>query len=333
MNLPGNLNLILLPLAILLGLIVGLAFPDQGNFISRGIDPLVILLLGLLFLEARFEPLRKMKNHLRFLSIAWVANFVLIPFIAWGIAALFFGNQPALYTGLLLYFLFPCTDWFLGFTRIAKGDVALGTVLLPVNLVTQLLLFPVFLAVFIGAQTGTSSGAEIWEVLFQWFLIPLLAAVGLRLLLGVILPSGKFEKVSRFAGSAVSWVIAALVFSIFADHAQTLAEHKMAFVKILGAVFLFFVITAFLGEWLSRRFKLERPQHVLLAMTTAARNAPLILGLTTLALPDQPLVYAALIIGMLVEFPHLTFLSRFLQRGESSSASSRSFPQGASPSS
>ena len=49
-------------------------------------------------------------------------------------------------------------------------------------------------------------------------------------------------------------------------------------------------------------------------MTTAARNSPLILGLATIALPDQPLVYAALIIGMLVEFPHLTVLSRILQQ-------------------
>ena len=48
-------------------------------------------------------------------------------------------------------------------------------------------------------------------------------------------------------------------------------------------------------------------------MTTAARNSPLLLGLATIALPDQPLVYAALIIGMLVEFPHLSVLSRILQ--------------------
>jgi len=51
-------------------------------------------------------------------------------------------------------------------------------------------------------------------------------------------------------------------------------------------------------------------------MTTTARNSPLMLGLATIALPGQPLVYAVLIIGMLVEFPHLTVLSRlFLREG------------------
>ena len=45
-----------------------------------------------------------------------------------------------------------------------------------------------------------------------------------------------------------------------------------------------------------------------------ARNSPLMLGLATVAFPNQPLVYAALIIGMLVEFPHLTILSRLLSK-------------------
>lgn len=36
------------------------------------------------------------------------------------------------------------------------------------------------------------------------------------------------------------------------------------------------------------------------------------LAVTMAVLPDQPLVYAALVIGMLVEFPHLTALRRLL---------------------
>ena len=34
-------------------------------------------------------------------------------------------------------------------------------------------------------------------------------------------------------------------------------------------------------------------------------------------MPDQPLIYAAIIIGMLVEFPHLTALSYLLLRKKS----------------
>jgi ACR3 family arsenite efflux pump ArsB len=86
---------------------------------------------------------------------------------------------------------------------------------------------------------------------------------------------------------------------------------------ILAAVFLFFIATLFLGDFLSRCFKLAYPEHALLSMTTAARNAPLMLGLTTAVFHDQPLIYAALIIGMLVEFPHLTALKHLLLRQHS----------------
>ena len=81
---------------------------------------------------------------------------------------------------------------------------------------------------------------------------------------------------------------------------------------MLLAVFVFFVITAFLGDGISRLFGLRYPEHALLTMTTAARNAPLMLAVTMAALPGEPLIYAALIIGMMVEFPHLTALQHLL---------------------
>ncbi|MEM0895895.1 MAG: hypothetical protein AAGJ79_03340 [Verrucomicrobiota bacterium] len=321
MTWPGNGTVLLLPAAILLGLGLGHFFPAAAEPLGGLIDPLVILLLALLFFEVRFEPLVRAARHLRFLSLAWVANFVLIPVIGWGIASIFFGKDTALFAGLLLYFLFPCTDWFLGFTRVAKGDVALGSILLPINLITQLLLFPVYVAVFFGLQSGADF-AGIWGTLMHWFLIPFVGAIVLRLVLSRLLPPSRFEDLPRLAGSLVSWVLAALVCCIFSVHTPTLVAHPQEFGLILLAVFLFFVLTALLGEFLARRFRLGHPQHVLLSMTTAARNAPLILGLTTIAMPDQPLVYAALIIGMLVEFPHLTALSQLLLRQESKPPSS-----------
>ena len=316
MTRAGNSATVLLPLAISLGLAFGHFLPSLGESLVDLTDPLVLCLLALLFFEVRFAPLRDASRHLGFLSLAWVSNFLLIPVLGWGIASLFFGDQPALFAGLLLYLLFPCTDWFLAFTRIAKGDTALGSVLIPINLFSQLLLFPVYLYLFIGLQTAFDLRL-MWGTVVQWFLLPFLGAVVLRLLLSKALPPIRFEPIPRFSGSLVPWVLSALVFCIFSSHANQLTAHPTAFPLILLAVFLFFVLTWLLCEFLVRRFRLGRPQHVLLAMTTAARNSPLMLGLATIVIPDQPVVYAALIIGMLVEFPHLTLLSRLLLRKES----------------
>lgn len=81
---------------------------------------------------------------------------------------------------------------------------------------------------------------------------------------------------------------------------------------MLLAVFFFLVLTFRLGEGLSRVFGLRYPRPRLVNMTVAVRNAPLMLAITMIALPDQPLIYAALVIGMLVEFPRLPASRRVL---------------------
>lgn len=303
----------LLPVVIITGITTGTFVPLFDQWVSDLIDPLVLILLALLFFEIRFDPLPNINRNRLFISLVWFFNFVLIPLFAWGIATLFFEGQPALFAGLLLYLLFPCTDWFLAFTRIANGDVTLGSILIPINLVSQLLLFPVYLAVFIGLQTNFNlSGA--WGTLGQWFLLPFLGAIALRFVFSRGLSSDRFDSLVKITGSSIPWVLAGLVFCIFSCHASQLTSYPKVFPLVLLAVFLFFVLTWVVGELFAWYFKFSLPQHVLLAMTTTARNSPLMLGLATVVLPDQPLVYAALIIGMLVEFPHLTFLSRLLQR-------------------
>ncbi len=316
----------LLPMAIAAGLALGSLLPETGKSLGAFIDALLFGLLVLLFFEVRFDPLRQVNRHLPFLSLAWVANFVLIPLAGGGIASLFFPRESALFVGLLLYFLFPCTDWFLGFTRMAKGDVALGAVLLPVNLISQLLLFPIYLGLITGSQSGTDLGG-LNATLAQWFLFPLLCTVVLRLVLTRLLRKDHFEKLSSLSGNLVYWVIALVALCLFGQHTSTLTANPLALVQILLAVSLFFLVSCALGEVLARWFRLNHPQHVLLAMTTAARNAPLILGLTMIAIPDQPLIHAALTIGMLVEFPHLIALAQLFLRKDARLRRPQSLPE------
>ena len=310
-----NTTLLIL-LAIILGSFLGATSPQLAASTGSFVDPLILTLVFLLFFELRFGPIVRAARHLRFLSIAWVANFILIPTIGWGVASLFLSGQPLFYTGLLIYFMAPCTDWFLGFTRLAGGNTALGSVLLPINLISQLLLFPVYLALFAGAQANVDlSGAA--GSLWQWFILPFTVALVSHQILARILPNSAFERLINFSGMLIPCVLAALVACIFSANVATILAHLPTFALILGAVFVFFLLTYFLGEFLARRFKLAQPERVLLTMTTAARNAPLMLALTTAVLPDQPLIYAALIIGMLVEFPHLTVLTWLMTRENS----------------
>lgn len=297
--------------AIALGSGVGLSDPALGASLSRGIDPTLIAMVGLLFFEVKLRAVVAGLANMRFIAIAWVANFMIVPVIGFAIASLFMSGEPLLYTGLLIYFFAPCTDWFLGFTRMARGDTALGAALLPINMLTQLLLFPVWLWI-ITRNTGVVDFVTIPDLLLQWFLVPFLVAQGARWLLSQLLPEVVFQKVCSAVGSLIPLVTATLILQIFAANISTISAHLEAFGLILVAIFAFFLTTYALGEALARLFKLPLPQQALLAMTTTARNAPLMLALTAIAIPNQPLIYAALVIGMLVEFPHLIGLKQLL---------------------
>mgnify|MGYP001941547501 CR=1 FL=1 len=62
----------------------------------------------------------------------------------------------------------------------------------------------------------------------------------------------------------------------------------------------------------TRLCSLSYPEYFLLTMIIAARNPSLMLAVVMVALPGQPQIYATLVIGMLVEFPHLKELRRLL---------------------
>ena len=297
--------------AILAGSVLGLTAPAAGEAVSAGVDPTLLLMIFLLFFELRPGAIVQGFGSLRFLTLAWSANFLIVPFIGFAIATLFLSNQPLLFTGLVIYFIAPCTDWFLGFTRMARGDTVLGTALIPINMFTQLLLFPLWLWLF-TRHTGLVDFAAIPGTLAQWFLLPLIAAQAVRFGLVKLLPQSGFERSLRWVGRIVPLAIAGLILQIFAVNIAAIAGHIEVFAVILPTIFLFFVTTFLVGEGLSWLAGLAYPQHALLAMTTAARNAPLMLAVTAVAIPDQPLILAALVIGMLVEFPHLTGLKQLL---------------------
>ena len=71
--------------------------------------------------------------------------------ISLGLGAIFLSDHPALWIGFIMLMVTPCTDWYLAFTGIAKGNVSLSTSILPINLILQVVLLPIYLLLFAGS--------------------------------------------------------------------------------------------------------------------------------------------------------------------------------------
>ena len=299
--------------AILLGAAMGSIWPQSETLLSGWIDYTILILVFLLLFEVRLQSLLSSSNRWQFIAAAIVANFLIIPVLGYVIASLFLSAHPLFFIGLVIYFLAPCTDWFLAFTRLAKGNTALGAALLPINMIIQLLLYPFYLQWFGFGAVGIEAG-ELFQTLWPRFLIPLVLAVSARFVAERILNAPQFNTVEAVVSVNVPLLLAVLVWQIMAVNVGTLMANVTVLPLIFGAIFVFFVATYLLSEITSKWMRLSYEDRVLMTMTTAARNAPMMLVITMVTLPDQPIVYAAIIIGMLVELPHLIALKGVLMR-------------------
>ena len=309
----GRGTAIALIAAILLGAATGSLWPQSETLLSGWVDYTILILVFLLLFEVRLQSLLSSSNRWQFIAAVVVANFLIIPVLGYVIASLFLSAHPLFFIGLVIYFLAPCTDWFLAFTRLAKGNTALGAALLPINMIIQLLLYPFYLQWFGFGAVGIEAG-EIFQTLWTWFLIPLVLAVSARFVAERILTARQFNTVKAVVSVKVPLLLAVLVWQIMAVNVGTLMANVTVLPLIFGAIFVFFVATYLLSETTSKWMRLSYEDRVLMTMTTAARNAPMMLVITMVTLPDQPIIYAAIIIGMLVELPHLIALKGVLLR-------------------
>jgi len=135
--------------AIAVGLAVG-QIDGVASVADRLILPFLMVMLFAAFVGIPLSHLREAFGNRRVVGSSLLVNFVWSPLLAVGLRAVFLRDQPALWVGLIMLLVTPCTDWYLVFTDIADGDVPLATSVLPYNLVLQLVLLPVYLYAFAG---------------------------------------------------------------------------------------------------------------------------------------------------------------------------------------
>src|SRR5690606_23694375 len=91
----------------------------------------------------------------------------------------FLSELLPIWIGFVMLMVTPCTDWYLVFTGVAKGNIPLSTSVLPVNLILQVLLLPVYLMLFFGAS-GNVELKSLVESILLVLLIPFAAALLVR---------------------------------------------------------------------------------------------------------------------------------------------------------
>lgn len=140
---------------IVAGLALGIQAPGVGPLFDALLWPVLGILLYTTFVQVPLLHLRDAFRDLRFLLALLLGNFVLVPLLAWGLVLLL-PNDPVLRLGVLLVLLVPCTDWFITFAQLGRGDTARAIAVTPLNLLLQFLLLPMYLWLMLPSEQFSS---------------------------------------------------------------------------------------------------------------------------------------------------------------------------------
>ena len=299
MDLIEKLEPIIIFSAVILGLVLSNIDLIAHNT-SYLINIFLCLMLYGLFLEVPLNDLKDSFKNIKFTSTSLIINFIWTPLFGYFIGSLFLNWNVDVLIGFFMLILTPCTDWYLVFTKLAKGDLTLSLSILPINLILQIILLPVYLILFFSSG-NTMDYVQLAYSLLIVIVIPFIAA-----------QTTKFQqKATEIFTDLQIWFLSLAVFCIFASQGELLFTNLNSVVTIFIPLIIFFIVNVIIDLLVSEKINFSYSEYASLTMTTLARNSPLALAIAINSFPGHELISIALVIGPLIELPILYIVSKF----------------------
>lgn len=296
------------PAILIFAIIIGLVLSDikiLSNNIGNLINLFLCIMLYGIFLEVPLKNLKKSFKNIKFSSTSIMINFIWTPIFGYFLGNLFLNGNMDIFIGFFMLILTPCTDWYLIFTKIAKGDLNLSLSILPINLILQIVLLPIYLIIFFSSNDTINYSNLVYSLIIV-IVIPFLSAQITKLIL-----NNKLKEITNFFSKYQIVFLALAVFAIFNSQGNQLFGHLNSVLTIFIPLIIFFIATTLIDLLLSEQIHLTYEEYASLTMTTLARNSPLALAIAINSFPNHELIIIALVIGPLIELPILYLVSRF----------------------
>lgn len=297
------------PIIIFSAVVIGLIFSNI-DIIAQNSEYLINIFLCLmlygLFLEVPLNELKDSFKNVKFTSTSLIINFLWTPLFGYFLGSLFLKGNLDIVIGFFMLILTPCTDWYLVFTKMAKGDVKLSLSILPSNLVLQIILLPIYLVIFFSSA-NTMDYSQLAYSLLIVIVIPFIAAQITKF----ILNNNLQEKATELFTNLQIWFLSLAVFCIFASQGELLFNNLNSVVSIFIPLIIFFGVNVIIDLLVSQKVNFSYQEYASLTMTTLARNSPLALAIAINSFPGHELISIALVIGPLIELPVLYIVSKF----------------------
>lgn len=289
-------------IVLIIAAITGLIAPTMMSILDHQllISIVIAILMFGMFTQIPFLNLKQSLGHRRFIIALLVANYIAVPIVVWGLSQLL-PQQAPLLLGVYLVLLTPCIDYVIVFTHLGRGNEKAILLATPILFITQMILLPLYLWLFMGHQAAeVVNPVPFMESFLMIIVLPLILAIGIQLL------SSKVTSRGRWVLEGSAWIpvpfMALTLFIIVSSQISKLSMYSDIIIQVIPIYIAFLCIMPLLTRWIVQWFKLEIESGRAVIFSAGTRNSLVVLPLA-LSLPDQwsTLVAAIIVTQTIVE--------------------------------